>query len=65
METIADVKRELPTLPIKVGDKVYQGHVKGRRLDYPHVYVFELDQSWEYCWETVTRAINNGLTLKV
>ena len=56
--SIEDVKRDLPNVQINIKGKVYTGSINGRKMDYPTVYVQEINYHEEFSWTTVTRAVN-------
>jgi hypothetical protein len=72
--TIADVKRELPAVPILVGKRVLYARVSGRLNQFATVTVSHLEhgegylrgpawRDWTFSWEAVTRAVTTGKPL--
>ena len=77
--TVADVKRDLPSVKVRIGKKIVWARVMGRNFNYPYVTVsggwsLGLGARWRdwsengfvgrhYPWETVTRSINTGKPL--
>lgn len=63
MLTIKEIKEQLPDVKIRVNGKVETGKVRGRALQYAVVFVG--DNSWEYSWEAMQRAVNKNRILEV
>lgn len=66
MWTIKRVQTERPQVRVNVGGKVLDGMIVGTRLEHPSVRVGHgaVSQSFEYAWETILRALDDGLTLQ-
>lgn len=76
--TVADVKRELPDVPVKIGRKVYSARLSGRLNQFATVTLSYIHHSgpqehlrgqpwmdWQFSWEAVTRAVNTGNPLSL
>lgn len=66
--TIEQIKEKLPDVKVKIGDKIHTGHVRGRLMDFAHVWVLGVPTpnsqcSQEYSWETIQRAVETGRPL--
>jgi len=61
---IRDKKSGVIEVRVVVGDKWFIGQVIGWALDYPHIRVSELNQSFEFSWATVLRAIKDKKALR-
>jgi len=62
--SIEEVKELLPALPAEYKGKAYRATTNGRKLEFCQVYIPELNMQAEFSWQAVTRAANNGTTLK-
>lgn len=64
--TVERVKDELPDMPVLYQGKVYQGQLRGRKMDFPKVYFtvngHELNAEWS--WQTIVNCLNNGGSLR-
>lgn len=64
--TVARVKDELPDVPVKMGNRIYLGVVRGRQLAFAHVIFGDNNEyRYEYAWETVANALNAQRPLRV
>ena len=57
MATVAYVKEHLPNVKVKIGGKIYTGHVRGRKNPYASVCVG--GECHEVSWDTVARCVTN------
>ncbi len=48
---------------IKVGELIYDGYLRGKKLDWPMIFVPTLNRSIEFAWSTVYTAVQNGIIL--
>ena len=63
--TMTELKEHPPDVKIRIRGKDYVGHIRGRLLDFPMVYVHELDASYEYSWLTLLDAVNHNVILTI
>lgn len=63
MWTIEKVKAELPDVKVRIDTQVKTAQVRGRSLQFPIVGIGS--HSWEFSWQTITDALNNGKPLRV
>ena len=61
--SIYTIKRDLPEVKVKVGNKIVTGKVTGRMLDFATVIVDGVN--YEFAWSTITNALNNDRPLLV
>jgi hypothetical protein len=72
MLTIADVKRELPSVKARIGKREFTARVTGRANQFATVTILADDKPlrgvpWidaQFSWESVTRAINENRALQ-
>lgn len=57
-KTISEIKEMLPKIEIEHNGKKYSGQILGRKMEYPIIYIKELDIQLEYSWKTVTNIYN-------
>ena len=65
--TLAELKRDLPSVPVAFCGIFYRGQVTGRLNDCATVTVFSLDnhwRSWQYAWQAVLEAITKDKPLR-
>lgn len=62
--TIKEVKESIPDVKISVNGKIYNGKVIGKLVDFPYVYIPELNAEYPFSWEAITRTINEASALK-
>lgn len=78
--TAAKVREELPTVQVKIGRKVVQGRVSGRKNQFATVSVTNGSMSkrfpsfgshapifmdWSFAWDTIAHSLNTGKALIV
>lgn len=64
--TVAQVKKELPNVKLKIGKRVTTGKVTGRMNKFASVHEFgKLGTVYKFSWEAVARSVNSGRPLKV
>ena len=63
MLTIEEVKEHLPRVELRYFDRIYSAVIRGRQDKF--ATVFWNDRSWQFSWETITRAINADRPLVV
>jgi hypothetical protein len=61
--SIADIKRDLPEVPVLIDGREYIGHVKGRLNNYATVYNLLDNNYHHFSWDAVARAYNTGEAL--
>ena len=61
--TAESVKEKLPDVPVKFNGKVYIGRVLGRKNRFATVSIDD-GREWEWNWETIATALNNGWELR-
>ncbi len=61
--SIYTVKRDLPEVKVKVGNKLVTGKVTGRMLDFATVIVN--GANYEFAWLTIANALNNDKPLLI
>lgn len=69
--TVADVKRDLPSVKVRIGKKIMWAKVSGRLCLYACVTVngewsHALGSAWRdfhFSWEAVTQSVNTGKPL--
>ena len=59
-----DGKTGILKVDMLINDKPYCGQLIGWALDYPHIRVDELNQSFEFAWATILRAIKDKKRLR-
>ena len=63
MDSIYTVKLNLPTVKVKVNEKIVTGKVTGRMLDFATVIVNGVN--YEFSWQTIANALNNDRPLRI
>lgn len=59
--TLSELKNSLPDVKVNLSGKIYTGHIKGSKLDFPRVHIRELcNASWEVSWNTLLHCINDN-----
>ena len=43
--------------------KTYQSRVCGRKLEYPTVYIWEIDVGFQFSWQTILDCLRRGEVL--
>lgn len=66
MYTVESVKEKLPDVQlIDTKTKIkYTGMVRGRKCQFPVVYVNDTNLKFEYAWETIRDCLNDGRPLQ-
>lgn len=66
MQTIEQIKENLPAVVVITGNRRFVASVKGRKNDFATI-VFELgrcDISFEVSWQLVVRAVNEKIDIR-
>mgnify|MGYP001558776731 CR=1 FL=1 len=59
--SIYTVKRDLPNVKIKIGNKIVTGQVRGRMEHFATIWSGEAN--YEFAWQTIANALNNDKPL--
>lgn len=65
--TIDEIKRDLPTVYVKIFNTNIPAAISGRQLKYPIVHTSFMGNnlSWEFSWEAIQHSINTNTALIV
>lgn len=65
IHTIETVKRDLPAVRIKVGNKIVDGEISGRLNSFATVMIESDSLGCNFTWQTIVNSLNNDKPLLV